>query len=159
MATEEEDSIEGAAATRRQRLRALRAAQELLNTPDQDDLPHHHAAPAPPPGPPDRDADNDDEKEEEEEGQEEREESSGGESCSPVLPKFEDPVAEAPPCQEKKEDPFLNIAPKKPNWDLRRDVQKKLDKLEKRTQKAMFQLMAEEEKRRRLSEEGADGED
>ena len=39
------------------------------------------------------------------------------------------------------QDPFLNIAPKKPNWDLRRDVQKKLDKLEKRTQKAMFQLM------------------
>ncbi|XP_027121639.1 coiled-coil domain-containing protein 12 [Coffea eugenioides] len=174
MATEEEDSIEGAAATRRQRLRALRAAQELLNTPDQDDLPHHHAAPAPPPGPPDRDADNDDEKEEEEEGQEEREDNVNmkfrnylphdkqlqeGRVAPPVLPKFEDPVAEAPPCQEKKEDPFLNIAPKKPNWDLRRDVQKKLDKLEKRTQKAMFQLMAEEEKRRRLSEEGADGED
>lgn len=39
------------------------------------------------------------------------------------------------------QDPFVNIAPKKPNWDLRRDVQKKLDKLEKRTQKAMFQLM------------------
>lgn len=39
------------------------------------------------------------------------------------------------------QDPFLNIAPKKPNWDLRRDVQKKLDKLEKRTQKAIFQLM------------------
>lgn len=39
------------------------------------------------------------------------------------------------------QDPFLNIAPKKPNWDLRRDVQKKLDKLEKRTQKALHQLM------------------
>ena len=35
----------------------------------------------------------------------------------------------------------MNIAPKKPNWDLRRDVQKKLDKLERRTQKAMFTLM------------------
>lgn len=39
------------------------------------------------------------------------------------------------------QDPFLNIAPKKPNWDLRRDVQKKLDKLEKRTQKALHKLM------------------
>lgn len=41
----------------------------------------------------------------------------------------------------KIQDPFLNIAPKKPNWDLRRDVQKKLDKLERRTQKAMVTLM------------------
>lgn len=41
----------------------------------------------------------------------------------------------------KFQDPFLNIAPKKPNWDLRRDVQKKLDKLEKRTMKALSQLM------------------
>ncbi|GKE69570.1 coiled-coil domain-containing protein 12 [Tanacetum coccineum] len=46
-----------------------------------------------------------------------------------------------PSVEEKKEDPFLNIAPKKPNWDLRRDVQKKLDKLVKRTQKALYQLM------------------
>jgi coiled-coil domain-containing protein 12 len=39
------------------------------------------------------------------------------------------------------QDPFVNIAPKKPNWELRRDVQKKLDKLERRTQKAMCKLM------------------
>jgi len=41
------------------------------------------------------------------------------------------------------QDPFVNIAPKKPNWDLRRDVQKRLDKLERRTQKAIYQLMRE----------------
>lgn len=41
------------------------------------------------------------------------------------------------------QDPFVNIAPKKPNWDLRRDVQKKLDKLERRTQKAMYKIMGE----------------
>ena len=35
MATEE-DSIEQAAAARRERLRSLKAAQELLNTPDED---------------------------------------------------------------------------------------------------------------------------
>lgn len=93
-----------------------------------------------------------------------------GKLAPPKLPKFEDPVASEPPIEEEKkvnfdvyfnypsidlifilynimsfsnvfQDPFLNIAPKKPNWDLRRDVQKKLDKLEKRTQKAIFQLM------------------
>ena len=41
------------------------------------------------------------------------------------------------------QDPFVNIAPKKPNWDLLRDVQKKLDKLERRTQKAIYKLMGE----------------
>lgn len=43
--------------------------------------------------------------------------------------------------QWKMQDPFVNIAPKKPNWDLRRDVQKKLDKLERRTQKAILELL------------------
>lgn len=38
-------------------------------------------------------------------------------------------------------DSFLDFAPKKPNWDLQRDVQKKIDKLEKRNQKVIFQLM------------------
>lgn len=96
-----------------------------------------------------------------------------GKIAPAVLPKFEDPVAAAPPPEKEvldlfsslnnhdqcsgrsqwcsgvnllyfwlnSQDPFLNIAPKKPNWDLRRDVQKKLDKLEKRTQKALFKLM------------------
>lgn len=41
------------------------------------------------------------------------------------------------------QDPFVNIAPKKPNWDLRRDVQKRIEKLERRTQKAIYQLMRE----------------
>ncbi|CAN1266671.1 Coiled-coil domain-containing protein 12 [Linum perenne] len=75
-----------------------------------------------------------------------------GRLAPPVLPKFEDPIAVAPPPTEKKEDPFLNIAPKKPNWDLRRDVQKKLDKLERRTQKALYKLMEEQEKERQAAE-------
>lgn len=33
---DEDDSIEQAAASRRERLRALKAAQEFLNTPDED---------------------------------------------------------------------------------------------------------------------------
>ena len=35
------------------------------------------------------------------------------------------------------------VAPKKANWDLKRDIQPKLDKLEKRTQKAIVQLLKE----------------
>lgn len=77
-----------------------------------------------------------------------------GKVAPPVLPKFEDPVAAAPPASEEKEDPFVNIAPKKPNWDLRRDVQKKLDKLERRTQKAIFKLMEQQEQEKQLDEGG-----
>ncbi|KAK8946026.1 hypothetical protein KSP40_PGU009778 [Platanthera guangdongensis] len=68
------------------------------------------------------------------------------------LPKFEDPVASVQQPSEKTEDPFVNIAPKKPNWDLRRDVQKKLDKLERRTQKALYELMLEQEKEKAAME-------
>jgi coiled-coil domain-containing protein 12 len=35
------------------------------------------------------------------------------------------------------------MAPKKINWDLKRDIQPKLDKLEKRTQKAIVNLLRE----------------
>jgi len=38
------------------------------------------------------------------------------------------------------QNPFGNIAPKNPNWDLKRDVQKRIDKLEKRTQKALAEI-------------------
>jgi coiled-coil domain-containing protein 12 len=54
---------------------------------------------------------------------------------------------------EDPEEVLINVAPKKPNWDLRRDVAEKLSRLERRTQAAMIKLMAEEEKRR-LEEEG-----
>ncbi len=40
------------------------------------------------------------------------------------------------------QDPIVSIAPKKPNWDLRRDVAKKLEKLERRTQRAIVELMS-----------------
>ncbi|KAG2316159.1 hypothetical protein Bca52824_019281 [Brassica carinata] len=73
-----------------------------------------------------------------------------GKVAPPELPKFEDPIAALPPAAvEKKEEPLVNIAPKKPNWDLRRDVQKKL---ERRTQKAMYKLMEEHEKERETAE-------
>ncbi|KAL9255877.1 Coiled-coil domain-containing protein [Drosera capensis] len=150
----EEDSIEQVVAERRERLRALRAAQELLNTPDED------VAQA--------------ENKDNEVGSGEDnalnvkfrnyvphdKQLQEGKLAPPQLPKFEDPVVEAL-LPEKKEDPFLNIAPKKPNWDLRRDVQKKLDKLERRTEKAILKML-EEKVKQKMSEtaiEGAEGAD
>jgi coiled-coil domain-containing protein 12 len=41
------------------------------------------------------------------------------------------------------------LAPKKANWDLRRDVEKKLAKLDKRTQRAILETI-----RQRLTDEG-----
>ncbi|XP_064130730.1 coiled-coil domain-containing protein 12 isoform X2 [Loxodonta africana] len=36
---------------------------------------------------------------------------------------------------------LANLAPRKPDWDLKRDVAKKLEKLEKRTQRAIAELI------------------
>jgi coiled-coil domain-containing protein 12 len=146
----EEESIEQAAVARRERLRALKAAQDLLNAPENESIEQADDITV--------DADTNDEENNlnmkfrnylphDKQLQE-------GKLAAPVLPKFEDPVAILPVPEEKKEDPFVNIAPKKPNWDLRRDVQKKLDKLEKRTQKAMFQLMEQQQNERQLLEDG-----
>lgn len=38
---------------------------------------------------------------------------------------------------------ITNLAPRKPDWDLKRDVAKKLDRLERRTQKAIAELIRE----------------
>lgn len=43
-------------------------------------------------------------------------------------------------------DLLVNVAPKKPNWDLRRDVAKKLEKLERRTQRAITELLQQEQR-------------
>ena len=42
----------------------------------------------------------------------------------------------------------MNVAPKKANWDLRRDIADKLVKLDRRTQAAMIKLMQAEDERR-----------
>lgn len=39
----------------------------------------------------------------------------------------------------------LSLAPRKPNWDLKRDVAKKLDKLDKKTQLAILDLIKEKQ--------------
>ena len=51
----------------------------------------------------------------------------------------------------KTGDDLVAMAPKKINWDLKRDIQPKLDKLEKRTQKAIVEML-----RDRLEKEAAE---
>jgi coiled-coil domain-containing protein 12 len=68
-----------------------------------------------------------------------------------MVAKFEDLVAETPLETNGAEDPIVSIAPKKPNSDLRRDVAKKLEKLERRTQRAIIELMQEEERLRQAA--------
>ncbi|KAG6557640.1 hypothetical protein Mapa_000921 [Marchantia paleacea] len=74
----------------------------------------------------------------------------------PQPPKFDDPLAKAPEDVNDTEDPLVSIAPKKANWDLRREVAKKLEKLERRTQRAIIELMQEEEKRRQAAAGGVE---
>lgn len=57
------------------------------------------------------------------------------------------------PSPSPSQELLVNIAPKKANWDLKRDVQPRLDKLERRTQRAILELLQAEE-RRRMEEEG-----
>ncbi|CAA0819974.1 Unknown protein [Striga hermonthica] len=167
MAGGEEESIEAAALARRERLRALKAAQELLNTPDENAGHGNNQRPREQLEHEKDEDDNEDDNDEEKANVTVKfrnylphdKQLQEGKVAPPVLPKFEDPaMAALPPEEKKKEDPFLNIAPKKPNWDLRRDVQKKLDKLERRTQKAML-LLVEQEANRRSREDGENDED
>ena len=38
---------------------------------------------------------------------------------------------------------FMNLAPRKPDWDLKRDIAKKLEKLEKRTARSIGEIIRE----------------
>lgn len=51
------------------------------------------------------------------------------------------------------QDLLASVAPKRANWDLKRELQPKLDKLERRTLRAIVEIVQQEE-RRRLEEEG-----
>ena len=42
------------------------------------------------------------------------------------------------------QEELLSVAPKKANWDLKRDVAKQLEKLERRTQKAVVEIVREQ---------------
>eukprot|EP01138_Halocafeteria_seosinensis_P009434 gb/GECG01009642.1/.p1 GENE.gb/GECG01009642.1/~~gb/GECG01009642.1/.p1 ORF type:complete len:147 (+),score=35.09 gb/GECG01009642.1/:1-441(+) len=44
---------------------------------------------------------------------------------------------------DKEDDPNITIAPKKENWDLKREIKPKLDRMEKQTQTAIAELVRE----------------
>lgn len=48
----------------------------------------------------------------------------------------------------------LNIAPKKANWDLKRNVEKKMEKLNRRTQRSIVEII-----RTRIENEASSGDD
>ncbi|KAL5200367.1 hypothetical protein ABZP36_021570 [Zizania latifolia] len=170
------------AAARRERLRALRAAKDLLSTPDADGQPQNgnpettaQQADQPTlPGPLDATEEASKENLSPTKGSEEVEDDSdmpamkfrnylphdeqlrGGKLAPVSLPKFDDPISAETAEPKQLENPFGNIAPKNPNWDLKRDVQKKFDKLEKRTQKALAEIALEQQREKEALEEGSE---
>uniref|UniRef100_A0ACB8FVZ7 Coiled-coil domain-containing protein 12 n=1 Tax=Sphaerodactylus townsendi TaxID=933632 RepID=A0ACB8FVZ7_9SAUR len=60
-----------------------------------------------------------------------------------VEDKVKDQLEAAKPEPIIEEVDLANLAPRKPDWDLKRDVAKKLEKLEKRTQRAIAELISE----------------
>nr|XP_025043863.1 coiled-coil domain-containing protein 12 [Pelodiscus sinensis] len=60
-----------------------------------------------------------------------------------VEDKVKDQLQAAKPEPIIEEVDLANLAPRKPDWDLKRDVAKKLEKLEKRTQRAIAELIRE----------------
>ncbi|XP_051922103.1 coiled-coil domain-containing protein 12 [Hippocampus zosterae] len=58
-----------------------------------------------------------------------------------VEDKVEDQLKAANPEPIIEEVDLANLAPRKPDWDLKRDVAKKLEKLSRRTQRAIAELI------------------
>eukprot|EP00252_Welwitschia_mirabilis_P008328 TRINITY_DN2010_c0_g1_i2.p1 TRINITY_DN2010_c0_g1~~TRINITY_DN2010_c0_g1_i2.p1 ORF type:complete len:170 (+),score=51.42 TRINITY_DN2010_c0_g1_i2:137-646(+) len=137
---------------RRERLKALREAQNLLSSSESG------SQPTPPPTvlPPPSDESSLQPEQEHEDNEDAKQDMKfrnylprdkalqNSRIAPPALPKFEDPVAASAVAENAKEDPIVSIAPKKPNWDLHRAVEKKLEKLQRRTQKALIELMQEQ---------------
>ncbi|XP_064630579.1 coiled-coil domain-containing protein 12-like [Lineus longissimus] len=55
--------------------------------------------------------------------------------------KVKDQLEAARPEPVVEEVDLVNLAPRKPDWDLKRDVAKKLEKLDRRTQRAIAELI------------------
>eukprot|EP00123_Amoebidium_parasiticum_P012016 comp21063_c0_seq2/m.28350 comp21063_c0_seq2/g.28350 ORF comp21063_c0_seq2/g.28350 comp21063_c0_seq2/m.28350 type:complete len:158 (-) comp21063_c0_seq2:438-911(-) len=68
-----------------------------------------------------------------------------GEPAAPEQPKLalveQDKVDESEPFVDTVD--ITKLAPRKPTWDLKRDLEKKIQKLERRTQRAIAELVAE----------------
>jgi len=64
-----------------------------------------------------------------------------GETLERQVDRMTREVKEEEEAKRAEEVDLFNLAPKKPNWDLKRDVEKKLKKLEKKTQASIAQLI------------------
>lgn len=58
------------------------------------------------------------------------------------------------PEEADEEELLASMAPKKANWDLKREIEPRLAKLERRTQRALVEIMLEEEQKRMQLEGG-----
>ncbi|XP_022082505.1 coiled-coil domain-containing protein 12-like isoform X2 [Acanthaster planci] len=56
---------------------------------------------------------------------------------------IKDQLEAAKPVPVVEEVDLVNLAPRKPDWDLKRDITPKLEKLERRTQRAIAELIRE----------------
>mmetsp|Transcript_9994 Transcript_9994/g.19189 ORF Transcript_9994/g.19189 Transcript_9994/m.19189 type:complete len:109 (+) Transcript_9994:314-640(+) len=57
------------------------------------------------------------------------------------------------------EEEKLNIAPKTPNWDLKRDMKEKFDKLNRLTKKAIAEILQKRKEAEESSEDDDDDDD
>merc|ERR1719245_2511248 len=57
--------------------------------------------------------------------------------------KIQDSLAAAEETTMIEELDIVNLAPRKPDWDLKRDIAKKLEKLDKRTARAIGEIIRE----------------
>ena len=70
----------------------------------------------------------------------------------PVVPTVEEQVGSADILHnDATQEPLLNLAPKKANWDLKRDIEPQMKKLRGATDRAIIELI-----RKRVSEEQND---
>lgn len=79
-------------------------------------------------------------------------------TCTPAGSGFSDRVPCLLHCTARMyhlhaQELLASMAPKKANWDLKREIEPRLAKLERRTQRALVEIMLEEEQQR-LQQEG-----
>lgn len=60
-----------------------------------------------------------------------------------VTDKVSEQLEAGKPAPVIEEVDLINLAPRKPDWDLKRDVAKKIEKLERRTQRAIAEIIRE----------------
>eukprot|EP00325_Prymnesiales_sp_UTEX-LB-985_P028451 CAMPEP_0174737036 /NCGR_PEP_ID=MMETSP1094-20130205/67694_1 /TAXON_ID=156173 /ORGANISM="Chrysochromulina brevifilum, Strain UTEX LB 985" /LENGTH=204 /DNA_ID=CAMNT_0015940213 /DNA_START=19 /DNA_END=634 /DNA_ORIENTATION=- len=61
----------------------------------------------------------------------------------PVVPSVEETLDSAEVHNDATQEPLLNLAPKRPNWDLKRDLEPQMKRLRAQTDRAILRLIAE----------------